>query len=73
MLWLGRVLLVLFSHFNNLTINSWALGTEHSLIKAWPGVMFGGKKNQDFLWVDVSAKQKKSPFSQPRQRSLLYS
>lgn len=63
-LWLGRVLLVLFKHLSNLIINDRALGTGHSLIKAWPGVMFE-KKFQVPQWVDLSAKQKKGPFTSP--------
>lgn len=59
---LVRVPPVLFRHLSNLSINNWALGTGHSLIKAWPGIMFDKKKIQGLQWVDVSAKQKKSPF-----------
>lgn len=58
--WLDRAL-VLFRHLSNLTINNWALGTGHPLIKAQPGVIFERKKKK-FKSPSVSAKQKKSPF-----------
>lgn len=65
--WLGRVL-VLFRHLSNLTINNWALGTGHPLIKAQPGVMFE-KKIQVTQRVGVSAKQKQSPFPAQAEKS----
>lgn len=63
--WLGRVL-VLFRYLGNLTINNWALTGNRTLTNkstAWSYVQ--KKKIEVTQWVDISAKQKKSPFPSP--------
>lgn len=65
--WLGRVL-VLFRHLSNLTINNWALGTGHSLIKACLESCSEKKLKSLSGWIYLQNKRK-APFPAQAEKS----